>query len=333
MRTLPLAVLAVLPLAGCEWGFVSPFSQWGNDDSDWWGDTGGYYNDPYLRDADGMSQVSTAWMQSDGVAFTNNGGRGVAGVSGMACAFQTSTGNIDVDVSPSGDGVVIEDGDDSGGGLVVISVGASQFQLLSFGDGRTTQTFPISGVVGARFEEDGIVYGSQDDGCHVGWTSPARDVQVGVMCGGFDANPNGTAYIAADGTVKVVSPSGNVSDTGQAAQLVAWDDVHEVLYTALLGGDEVTAVTTSGTVRWTASFDDGEITSLTDMGARGAALVGLSVGEIGRLVALDGADGAEIAFGEASVAPSKTWVSPDGSTIAVRTASDWMYSTPLLRME
>jgi len=332
MRSLPLAVLAVLPLAGCDWGFVSPFSDWGNDNSDWW-DTGAYYNsDPYLREANGLTEGASVTMQVNGVAFDAQGRTGVAGVGGMACQFRSATGVIDADVSVD-DNIVIEDGDEVGGDLTVISLSSSDIQVLGFGDGSSVATFPVRGAIGARFEDDGIVYGTQSGGCHVGWTGSNRDVTVGVECGGFDAAANGTAYIAADGTVKVVTPAGNVTDTGHAAQLVAWDAVHEVIYTALLGGDEVAAVRADGSIQWTVQFDDAEITSLSDMGSRGAALVGLSVEAGGRLVVLDGADGSESASGEATSAPAGTWVSDDGSTIAVRRGDDWSYTTPLIRVE
>lgn len=331
MRSLPLVVLAVLPLAGCEWGFVSPFSSWGSDEDSWWGDTGGSYsNDPYFRSAEGMTQASSLWNVADGLAFNDDGTLGAASMWSVNCRFQTSTGMIDVEDPEATEDDEIQDGEDKGPGFVVVATANDTIRITEYGDmGATTvDSIRVPGVVSVRLDGDDVVYGAQDGGCQIGWTGSDRVVRVGTLCGGFDTTESGTVITAADGVVKVVTEAGAVTDLGASAELVAWDPVHDQIYTAVTGGSTVTALSIAGDVRWTATLE-GRITSLTDMGSRGAALVGLEVDGLGRVAVLDGASGAEIAWGEANEAPTALWASPDGSTFAARTS----WNTHFVRMD
>ena len=130
MRSTTLVVLAFIPLTGCDWGFVSPFSSWGDNDGDWWGDTGGYYgSEAYFRDAEGMGQVSSLWNTAEGLAFDDQGNYGAASMYSVNCRFNTASGSIDVEDPDANEDDEIQDScDDCGNGLTVAATSTKSSQ-------------------------------------------------------------------------------------------------------------------------------------------------------------------------------------------------------------
>lgn len=333
MRLSTVAVLALLPLSACDWGFVAPWSDYDDSWEAWdtagaWG--GGEY-EQYLRGTpQGMEQSASMWIPVNGLAFQSNGLRGVAGMASMACRFESATGYVDIDLDPDyDDEETVQDGEDDGGGLVIVSSTRDAVQLIDFRDsgGGVTQTYSVSGVVDARLTDDGVVALRQGADCTVVRLGSGDTQTVGSDCAGFDVAADGRAFVVADGTVSIAHPSGAITETGTPAELMAWDPVLEHLYTAIQGSDTVSAVTTGGTVVWSVTLD-GRVSALDAMGDLGQVLVGLSVGSEGRLLVLDGATGGVTAQADAYQAPDALWASDERGVFAARTA----FNTHLLRL-
>ncbi len=317
MLRLSLVPLALLGLVACDLDWASGWS----DDQDFpmWEEDG--YYDNYLRfEGDGIRQQSSLWTPVQGIAFNESGLMGVAGMSSMTCRFRSMSGTIDFDVDPSADSEVVTDGYGDETDITVITTTDMGVQVTQFNDGGgdVLAIYDLPGAIDARYTDAGLVVLQDDAGCHVA-RPESDDVRfLGATCAGMDAAPDGRVFAIADGTVRVISATGLVSDTGVAANLIAYDPVHNQIYTALRGGDTVSALSTAGREVWAVTLE-GRIVTLDALADSGRVLVGLSVGSDGALRVLDGEDGAVIGSAETFEAPEAVWSSPRGDTVAVRT--------------
>jgi len=324
MRTW-IAVGLVALVAGCDWEPLSPWSDfgWGGDDQMWW-DTGWAQMEPYLRgEHPGFEQHSSLYAATTGVTLTEDGRSGVAGMSWATCQFETSSGMINVDIDPdSEDEEDLDDGEEDGGGMIVLTTTMNGFQTTRFGDwdGWVENTVSFPGVQEARFTDDGVVGTRTSDGdCHVQYF-PGGDVNAGRgTCNGLTVQTStGHAFVTVGTALKVVSVDDGVSTIGDGSALLEWDPVTNLLYTADLNGTSVRALEDDGDVRWETEVD-GRVQALDAMGDAAAVLVGLRTDNGGALVILDGRTGAERNSAETTMAPRSLAVSKDGHTIGAVT--------------
>jgi len=336
MRLPRVAVLALLSLAACNGALLAPWSSAPDQPAMPGMDTASMYGsyDAYLRGTpEGITQSSSLWSAADGIGFAPDGQHGVAGLVSMACRFDVYTGNIDLDLDPDTNGTEqVDDGTtDDSGNLVVLTSTDRGLQITRFldWDGNTTTRYAAVGVVDGRFTHDGVVGLQQGSRCAVRWYPSDVTASVGQHCGGLAVAADGRVFVAADGTLKVVTPDGAVTDTGVGADLVAWDPVHSLAFTARNGDMRLLAVHPDGQVAWRHELTS-NVTALAALPDRGQAVVGLApVGTEGGLVVLDGAAGDLAGHADTYEAPNRLYAAQSGGVFAARTA----YDTHLLRAD
>ena len=239
---------------------------------------------------------NTMSIETRGLMLYRTGARGHAGMYGMSCAFDVSSGEIGADYDPSDDS---EDVQDVFGDITVV-VDTSAVYMVTEGDEAFTEdgVVPLTDVREGRLWDGGLAaLRDTSNGCQVQW--------VDLDAGGDDAvvtlddttchsdlglaigRDDGAVWIGTEDSVVVVTPDGQTADADGAGQLIAWDEAAAALYVAPWGGTAVDALEADGAPRWKVDVG-GKITAVSALGDRGAAAIMVEDGAEGRLVILDG---------------------------------------------
>jgi hypothetical protein len=222
------------------------------------------------------------------------------GMNGTTCAVDTQSASIGTDFDYPGDTESVTDAGQDADGDVVVVVTSDKGVHLQETDGwnATSADFEVPDAYDAVLLDEGAI-AMRGDGCAaqvVGRTSGNGVVML--PAGSCDhphmvqADPTtGTAWVGTTTGLHEVQGRTTVQITDVPAELTAFDAVADVLYTAQVGDSVITAVETTGDVRWSVDVG-GAINSLDDLGtwaAVGAVVAYADGGDA--LVVLDGYTG------------------------------------------
>ncbi len=263
-----------------------------------------------------LQYQSSIHTEARGAAFESDDSL-QAGMIGNTCQVDVASGLVgnDVDVAEGEDEVQ----DTRFGQILVIGTdGVHIHEGGAWGNGSYTPDYPGSDVIAGRFIDDGVAaVRVAPSGLVVTWHGDASGQAVvpGAALGAaIAADPATGAVLIADGTVVSATP-GELVAIGEG-DLVAWDATVGVAYVAMSGESRLSAVRLDGSVEWSVALE-GEIVSLSHLGAQGAAIVSASVGDAGRLIVVDGRTGAVRLSEPTPGTASAITTSPEGGTVAL----------------
>lgn len=256
-----------------------------------------------------------------GVALLDDGLHGQAGMYGLTCRINTADASIGEDYDfPSNSETVVDGGTiGTDPAVLVISEVGAHVTYPNRGWDWSTSEYDNPNLVDGAVYDSGIVVLVNDGS--VQWVSgdqvATAPAAVDATVHGMTVTPSGTAFIGTTAGVISVDPSGSSTDVGAEADLLAWDDAAEVLYTAMSGTTTLSGIEADGTVRWTTELP-GNITSLDAMGplAQAAVMVEDASGT-GELVTVDGFTGAITSSLTTPSAADDLVVSGNGHTMAL----------------
>lgn len=242
---------------------------------------------------------STLYQATRGVALdATPAGEAQVGMMGTTCAIDPMWATAGTDYDYPGDDESV-DGKTPGG--VVVIRGDDKLHLQHNADPWTSSSddYDVPNIQIAVPTADGAVaVAGTSSSCTVQWYGDSRDSAhlKPDVCGSITdvgADPTtGTTYVGTTVGVYSVTPEGTDHVTEVGVDIVQFDDVTGLLYTAVAGGDEVVALDPSGAEVWT-SFVGGSVTDLTDMGTQAQVAVSVSLPDgTGAVVLLDGFTGA-----------------------------------------
>lgn len=242
---------------------------------------------------------STLYTASRGVALNATPeGEAQVGMNSVTCAVDPTWATVGTDYDYPGNDDTVEGTNDTG---VVVITGDDKVHLQHITDYWTTTSddYDVPRVVTTVPTDTGAVaVAGSTSSCTVNWVggTVATAHLKPEACGNYTdvgADPTtGTAYVGTTVGVFSVDPEGGTQITEAGVDIVQFDAATGLLYTAVTGSDEVTAIDEAGNEVWT-SFVGGSITDITDMGTQAQAAVSMGLPDgTGAVVLLDGFTGA-----------------------------------------
>ncbi len=260
----------------------------------------------------GGADVDTLFTDARGVELTDDS-QAFVGMNDVHCEVFTRSGSVGADYYEvdGNDAVVASMGD------VVAIIGNDGLYV----DDKLDWNEPFDPVIASSSLVDGGLWDggavgvSSNDGLVVDW---AGDITLSNRIPAASAPTSttvdpvtGATFLATDGDVLVVDP-GSVTDIGDG-DLVAYDASSGVLYTASLGGLQLTGLEVDGNVRFTTGFDAG----ISLVATRGATGEGIVVTDAAELFFVDGATGTVLDSLTLPDTPTAVTSSPSGDTLAL----------------
>lgn len=229
-----------------------------------------------------------------GVALLDDGLRGQAGMYGTTCRVNLTDASIgeDEDFS-SEEELVVEGGTILGEPAVLVLSDLGAHLTYPNGGFGVYDNYENPNVVDGAIYDEGIVV-LLNDGA-VQWVNDGVVTAVPAVIDspayGIAVTPSGTVFVGTSAGVITVDAGGTPSTVADAADIVVWDDVAGVLYTATSGTPTLSGIELDGNVRWTTELS-GNITAVDAMGplAQAAVMVENPSGT-GELVTVDGFTG------------------------------------------
>lgn len=266
------------------------------------------------------SKVETA---TRGVALVDDAPEAQVGMGGNTCAVETGSGMIgaDYDVA-AGEADNVQDA--VGSDVIVVGV-SGVYQLDSGFGGLGDPDVRLSNVLESRLTDDSIttLAGTGEGNCTLSWHN-GGDAQGSVeIADGCDGNATldvdrrtGRAFVGTGNGLVVADPTGESSTIAGDYDLVVWDAAANALYVAAVGGNEVSALESDGSTRWTVEVP-GQITSMDDMGPMASVAVMTGNASGGDLLVLDGETGAQTSDVVTPGAADRVIVGNNGHTVAM----------------
>jgi len=238
-----------------------------------------------------LQYTATLEAPTQGVALSEDGLDGTAGMVGMTCTIDAMFGcpTEDIDLPTEAEEVVDH--------FMGQTLGRTEIGLHTIAAGGYDASLDVLevDVRAAAFAYDGPMWlqGRPETGCQlhladgtvVDAPNPLacrRDAEVAV-------DRSGAFVIAAGGITQRVDGDGGAVWT-EAGDLVAWDERLGLLYTADEGGEELWALDGRGTEQWRVKVRR-PVLGLAARGGRGQALVRLDKGDTTLLERRDGRTG------------------------------------------
>ncbi|MCO4743488.1 MAG: hypothetical protein KC912_01785 [Proteobacteria bacterium] len=253
-------------------------------------------------------------VDARGIAYTDDDSA-QTGMSGVTCAIDPETGNIeeDVDVVDEDDQVV--DAHD-GEALVANSMGVA-FYVPGMGNDSWEPDVLAPSLQDAGFTAGGTATLDAFQGCNLTFhTANASDVRISDdACVGAEVATSGNldvVAVAANAEGFLVSQSGDRHNLG-AASHVALDELENAAYTA--SGSTLSAFSLDGTERWSVELS-GDVVDLDVLAGNAAVMVAHGNGS-GELMTFSGATG-ELSSSLPTPTPSESIATSDsGREIAM----------------
>jgi hypothetical protein len=275
-----------------------------------------------------LQHVSVLNVQTRGMALSDDGTVGHAGMYGVTCDFTTRTALVGTDYDFQGEEDLVADGAElDGRGFTTVTLSPDQTHLTALETGSTVDA-RVPNVVHGRLTQDFVaVVRDTQQGCGGGFFSPHAH-EVDLVIGDLPAEAcapdasvavnreDNALYIATDAGVVVMTPGGWTL-IEVVADLIAWDPWSAALYAAERGGSEVRAYELDSTLRWSVSLP-GQVRNVNHMGEHASAIVVQAKDGAGSLVVLDGSTGAERADLSTPTAGASIVMSASGRTLGVQ---------------
>lgn len=323
MRILGLTSLLMLTTACLALPELGGNDYYWEDAETGWGDWDGYSSWPDSEQGRLVAE-SEAWGTVTGAGLSPDGSVSHVGMSGIVCGFNTNSGSMGYDVTPSGSGEteVVDTTEDSDGNVIVMARQRGDLKLYTatWSSLSLEERLGLSDVTAAGFSGGDTVVALTDGAqCAVTSLRDGRVLdQVDVDSGACDLGemsvvPEG-AYVATGDDALWVS-DGIAQSLDLEAEVVS--ALESAVYVA--GGDTVTALDRSRSQQWQAEVN-GTVVDMAAIDELGVAVL-VASGNNRDLLLLDAQDGTELDRLEATSLTFGVEVSADGSTLQLTTGT------------
>jgi hypothetical protein len=219
-----------------------------------------------------LRHTSTLQAVTNGVVLSDDGSEGFAAMQGTTCTIHTGWGCPTSDTNlPTYEERIV----DHYRGETLGASPAGVHRIVNR-EWLEVEDIEIDDVVAARLTDEGAVFIRGDvDNCSVQWEDGTAVVAPSAACemgGKVSVDREGGSIIVAtsDGIITLNRDSSEaITERGD---LVAWDRVTRLIYTADIGATTLRALTRRGALVWEVETL-GAIRSLTALGRRGEVLV------------------------------------------------------------
>ena len=261
-----------------------------------------------------LDLMSTMQSETRGVVLYDDGQRGHAAMNGQTCEFDTLNGWLITDHDLPTESESIQDtyGDEV---LGRSDEGAHKVHAQAdlFAPGLVQSRLMADGEVAMVRGGEGLCsleVGAFDLALAPSFCDPGLHM---------DTDRERTVFLSdGDEVLAIDLPTGQSQTIADGVELVVYDRAADMIYTAHLGGIEVTGRFPTGEVRWVTEVA-GPIHALDDMGRRGLALVMVEDVDTGRgVMQMIEGDSGEIVGEHGTPDPEvDVEVSDDGTTLAL----------------
>lgn len=238
-----------------------------------------------------LRYTATLQAETAGVAMSDDGLDAFAAMAGTTCTIDANWGcpTDDEDLPTEEEQVADHFGHET------LGVSSEGVHTITDGVWLPEADLAVTGVKTASLVEGGgnVAIGLGDDGCFAEWSDGDVVAVPDAACAegarySVDRH-TGTMFVAGDGQMLAVERA-VTRDLGVPGDLVAWDPVLELLYTAESGTRELRALTSAGAEEWSVTTS-GDIASIAARGDRGEVLALVSRDDLGGMERRDGETG------------------------------------------